>query len=222
MRSVKIKSIRPIENEPLSTVTLEIFENGEKKTERLTVFIDYCPENGIGVGTADENTIAGLVDAAKLCYAVRRGEALLSFSANSRAALESKLRARGIEADYARRAADMLAERGFVDDRENALLEAERCVRKLWGERRILSHLSGKGYRAEVLCEVSAYLEDVDFFTMCRTLIEKKYRGAISKDQKERERAYAALVRYGYSLGLVRSVASRLRASNKSDGDRYG
>ena len=214
MRLAKIKSVSPIENEPVSIVTLELLENGEKRTERLTVFISYCHENGIKPGAVDENTLDGLFDAAKLCHAVKKGESLISFSANSRAGLISKLRARGIEAEYASRAADILSARGFVDDRENALAEAERCVRKLWGERRILSHLFSKGYKEDTLNEVRAYLEDVDFFASCRALVEKKYRGAVSNDPKERERAVAALVRYGYSPGLIKAVLARLKAKN--------
>ncbi len=209
--SFKIKAIRPIENEPLSLVVLEYLENGEKKTEKLVVFCDFCPENGIGVGAIDENTVEELRDTAKLTYAVRRGEALLGYAANSERNLVSKLVRRGISPDHARRAARILTERGFIDDRENALAEAEKCVKKLWGPRRILQELAAKGYRGEVLDEARAYLEDVDFFASLSALIEKKYRGVLSDEEKERERAVAALVRYGYTVSQVRACIAKKR-----------
>lgn len=210
MITARIKSIRPIENEPLSLITLVLCDGEEQKTERLTVFADFCAENGIGIGAADENTVETLRDAAALCAAVRRGESILSFAASSKKALTAKLVRKGISPEYARRAADMLSERGFVDDRENALIEAERCVRKLWGPRRILQHLTQKGYSDAVLYEVREFLSDTDFSESAELLMEKRYPGALSKDRREKERAVAALMRYGYSISDVRAAVSRL------------
>lgn len=193
----KIRSVRPIENEPISEVVLEI--PGEKP-KRLEVFSEFCRECGISVGECDEETAASLRDCAGLTEAYRKGERLLSFSPNSEKVLIAKLRQRGVTADHARRAAQILAQRGFIDDRENALAEAEKCVKKLWGPRRILSELSAKGYRGEALCEARAFLEDVDFSASLSALIDKKYRRILSSgEEKDMERTVAALVRYGYT-----------------------
>ncbi len=217
MTAIKIKSIRPIGGEPLSVVALDIYKDGESRLLKLTVPIDFCSDNGIAAGSIDENTLETLSDAARLCEAVRRGEAILAFAANSRANLVSKLIRKGISAEYARRAADILCERGFINDRENAIIEAERCAKKLWGERRILQHLSEKGYRGEVLDQARASLEDIDFFSNCRLLIKKKYGGALSGDRREREKAVAALVRYGYSVSMIRAVITRMGGEEIED-----
>ncbi|MBE6600695.1 MAG: hypothetical protein E7640_05830 [Ruminococcaceae bacterium] len=193
----KVRSVRPIENEPISEVTLEI---AGEKPERLLVFSEFCRENGISVGDCDGETAERLRDCAGLTEAYGKGERLLAFSPNSEKALITKLRQRGVSADHARRAAQMLVQRGFIDDRENALAEAEKCVKKLWGARRILSELSAKGYRGEALCEARAFLEDVDFSASLSALIDKKYRKILSSgEERDIEKTVAALVRYGYT-----------------------
>jgi SOS response regulatory protein OraA/RecX len=47
-------------------------------------------------------------------------------------------------------------------------------------------------------------LEDADLVGNCRRLIEKRYPDARSTDRAARERAFAALMRYGYSQGEIR------------------
>lgn len=210
MKTAFARSIRQIEGEALVVLTLEINENGKVSTERLTLPIDYCIENRIKKGPVDENTLEGLYSEAKLCHAVRRGEAILAYSANSKAALVKKLRRRGIDGENAKNAAEILDERGFINDRENALGEAERCLKKLWGARRILAQLSAKGYSDAALEEVRDFLSDVDFAPSLRTLINKKYPNALSADRHEREKAVAALIRYGYPISLIRAVVSKM------------
>ncbi len=207
---IKIKSVRLVENEPLVAISVELSDGEQRECKRLVVPIDFCRENGISRGISDENTYVKLCDAAKLCEAVRRGEAILAFSQNSKNTLRSKLICRGIEKDTAGKAVEVLAEKGFIDDRENALSEAERSVKKLWGAKRIMSNLAQKGYRGASLENVKAYLEDVDFISSCCTLINKKYSGALSAERSERDRAIAGLIRYGYSFSQVRAAINRL------------
>ena len=94
--------------------------------------------------------------------------------------------------------------------KEMAIDEAERCLKKLWGARRILAQLSAKGYSDAALAEVRDFLSDVDFAPSLRTLIEKKYPNALSADRHEREKAVAALIRYGYPISLIRAVVSKM------------
>ena len=207
---IKIKSVRSVENEPLVAVSVELCHGERRECKRLVVPIDFCRENGISRGISDENTYIALCDAAKLCEAVRRGESILAFSQNSKSALKSKLIRRGIEKDTAEKAVEALAEKGFIDDRENALAEAERSVKKLWGAKRIMNHLAQKGYRGAALENARAYLEDVDFISGCCALINKKYPGALSDERSEKDRAVAGLIRYGYSFSQVRAAIGRL------------
>ena len=217
MSTAIIKSICRVEGEVVCILTLDVTDNGKVSTERLTLPIDYIIEKRLKKGSVDENTLADIYDAAALCEAVRRGESILSFASNSKAQLESKLRRRGISATYARRAADILSERGFINDRENALDEAERCTKKLWGERRIISQLASKGYSGEALSEVRDFLSDIDFAPNLRLLIKKKYPDALSSDRRERERAVAGLIRYGYPMSLIRAVISKMGGEDIED-----
>ena len=217
MASVKIKSVLPIENEPLMAVTVELFENGSKECKKLVVPISFCRDNGIERGISDEDTYAALCDAAKLCAAVRRGESILAFAQNSKSALISKLIKRGFDPDIARRAADALCERGYIDDCECIDSEIYRCLRKNWGPKRIMNYLSQKGYCGAALEHAEEYLREVDFNFHCYALIGKKYSGALSDERAERDRAIAGLIRYGYSFSQVREAIREM--SGKDCGD---
>ena len=217
MKTAKIKSVCPVEGEVLVILTLEISENGKVSIERLTLPIDYYIENKITKGFIEEETLQGLYAESKLCHAVRRGEAILAYSANSKTALVNKLKRRGIDAADAKNAAEILDERGFINDRENALDEAERCLKKLWGARRILAQLSAKGYSDASLSEVRDFLADVNFAPALRTLIKKKYPNALSRDRHEREKGIAALIRYGYPISLIHAVISKMGSGDIED-----
>lgn len=204
MVEIKIKSIRPLENEPLECVSLELRAGDRCEKKRMILPLGFCAERGITAGAVEPSVYDGLEAQSGLSAAVRRGQVILSYGANSRATLVRKLETRGVSREDAESAADELEERGFIDDEKSVTDEVERCLRKLWGPRRIAAHLRAKGYRDGAMSLAADMLEDADLVGNCRKLIEKRYPEARSADRTARERAFTALMRYGYSQGEIR------------------
>ncbi len=83
--------------------------------------------------------------------------------------------------------------------------EVEKCLRKLWGSKRISAHLWSKGYATETMQGLSGLLEEIDFSQNCAALIQKHY-GEVPTDADEHRRMIASLSRYGYSIGEIRQA----------------
>ena len=193
--------------EVLVQVLLDNGERREQKSLPLTME-QYCsikPQKGI----ISEETYERLEEASQLCMALRSGENLLSYGSNSVHRLTRKLIQRGYARDVAEQAAKCLEETGLIDEARDVRREVERCLRKLWGEKRITAHLWGRGFSPTALQEVPALLEEVDFVQNCASLIRKKY-GEVPTDPNELRRMTASLARYGYSIGQIRAACKEI------------
>ena len=202
-----LKRVVKTENEPYLSLYFEI-SDGERTQKRVLSFPEgrYF-ELKLKKGEISPELFDLIEKEAKECAAYRRGVGILAYGANSRRTLERKLRQKGFDGELARSAAQKLDADGYINESEDAVRLAESCVRKLWGERRILAHLREKGYTGEALEAAKEALTEVDFTANCRRFIEKKY-GSFPKDKKEAEKAVAALMRYGYTLSQIKSAAS--------------
>ena len=98
---------------------------------------------------------------------------------------------------------------GLINESEDARREVEKCLRKLWGARRIQAHLWSRGFEAEAMAELPAILADVDFVSNCVKMIQKHY-GSAPTDPAELRRMTASLARYGYSMGEIREAIRSL------------
>ena len=189
--------------EVLVQVLLENGEHREQKSLPLTME-QYCeikPQRGV----ISEETYERIEEASQLCLAVRSGENLLSYGANSVGLLARKLMQRGYSREVALAAAARLESMGLIDEASDVRREVEKCVRKLWGEKRIKAHLWSRGFATEALAEVPMLLDDVDFEANCAALIRKKY-GSVPTDRDELRRMTASLARYGYSIAQIRAA----------------
>lgn len=189
--------------EVLVQVILDNGEHREQKSLPLTME-QYCtikPQKGV----ISEELYERIEEASQLCLALRSGESLLSYGSNSVQRLSRKLMQRGYSRDVAAEAARRLEETGLINEAEDVRREVERCLRKLWGEKRITAHLWSKGFAREALQDVPALLSEVDFVKNCTALIRKKY-GEIPKDPDEFRRMTASLARSGYSIGQIREA----------------
>ena len=202
-----LKRVVKTENEPYLSLYFEI-SDGERTQKRVLSFPEgrYF-ELKLKKGEISPELFDLIEKEAKECAAYRRGVGILAYGANSRRTLERKLRQKGFDGELARSAAQKLDADGYINESEDAVRLAESCVRKLWGERRILAHLREKGYTGEALEAAKEALAEIDFTANCRRFIEKKY-GSFPKDKKEAEKAVAALMRYGYTLSQIKSAAS--------------
>ena len=138
--------------------------------------------------------------------AIKKAFDILAFGRNSVKTLTDKLRHRGFSDEVAATAAAYMEKNGYIKENGDAEREAECCVNKLWGKKRIMMHLHQKGYDGEAFAAAMAYLETVDFVELCVKLIRQKYR-TLPKDEKERQKVIAGLVRHGYTFSEIKDAA---------------
>lgn len=185
-----------------------VIECGEHREQKALVIRteQYC-ELKPTVGEITEEIYERLEAAALLCSALRSGEHLLSYGANSAQMLVRKLMQRGFSKEVASAAVEHLCESGLINEREDLRREVEKCLRKLWGAKRISAHLWSRGFDQEVIRELPLLLEEVDFVGNCAAYIRKHY-SELPESPADRKKLVAALCRYGYSLGEIREACA--------------
>ena len=189
-----------------------LLEAGEHREERrLTLTTEQYCELKPSCGEIDEETFEILEEASHLCSAIRCGENLLSYGANSVYTLTQKLVQRGFLREIARQAAQKLETMGLIDEEKDLCREFEKCLQKLLGSKRIYAHLWSRGFGNDAMNKVPDLLEKVDFAENCANLIRKHYT-EVPTDRIERRRLVASLGRYGYALTEIREAFRILEA----------
>lgn len=188
-----------------------VLENGEHREQKslLLTMEQYCelkPQKGV----ITEEMYDRLECASEFCRALRCGENLLSYGANSVQMLTRKIAQRGYSREVSASAAQKLCDMGLIDEHSDAMREVEKCLKKLWGAKRINSHLWSRGFSSEVLSELPEMLAEIDFVSNCAKLINKHY-GGIPTEPDELRRMTASLSRYGYSIGEIHAAIKQLR-----------
>ncbi len=208
--TITVRALRA-QHEGAEMLVQLLLENGEHQEQKSLVITteQYCEFN-LTRGPITEELYEQIEEAAELCRALRSGESLLSYGANSVQALTRKLVGKGYKREVAAQAAERLAGYGLIDEKRDMQREVEKCLRKLWGSKRISAHLWSKGYATETMQGLSTLLEDVDFSQNCAALIKKHY-GEVPTDADENRRMIASLSRYGYSIGEIREAIRLLR-----------
>ena len=208
--TITVRALRA-QHEGAEMLVQLLLENGEHQEQKSLVITteQYCEFN-LTRGPISEELYEQIEEAAELCRALRSGESLLSYGANSVQALTRKLVGKGYNREVAAQAAERLAGYGLIDEERDMQREVEKCLRKLWGSKRISAHLWSKGYAAETMQGLPTLLEDVDFSQNCAALIKKHY-GEVPTDADENRRMIASLSRYGYSIGEIRDAIRLLR-----------
>ncbi len=189
-----------------------LIEDGEHREYKNLVLTteQYCelkPQRG----RISEAFYERLEEAAQLCRALRSGENLLSYGSNSVQMLSRKLMQRGYTREVSIKAAELLAQKGLIDEERDLQREVEKCLRKLWGAKRISTHLWSRGFAADAMRELPTLLAEIDFAQNCATLIQKHY-GGVPNDADDRRRMVAGLSRYGYSISEIRGAMKSLQA----------
>ena len=208
--TITVRALRA-QHEGAEMLVQLLLENGEHQEQKSLVITteQYCEFN-LTRGPISEELYEQIEEAAELCRALRSGESLLSYGANSVQALTRKLVGKGYNREVAAQAAERLAGYGLIDEGRDMQREVEKCLRKLWGSKRISAHLWSKGYAAETMQGLPTLLEDVDFSQNCAALIKKHY-GEVPTDTDENRRMIASLSRYGYSIGEIRDAIRLLQ-----------
>lgn len=203
--AARIESIRAQREGAEMVLTLQISENGKAESCKLVIPTEVYCEKKIRRGEISAQTFCELQILSRRFDAIRCGENLLAFGPNTEQTLIRKIMRHGFTRDEAEQAAEILQKRGLIREDQDLRREVEKCLRKLWGKRRILFHLRSKGFADETLAALPELLKSVDFSEQCAQLIEKHY-GELPTDRDERDRMFASLCRYGYSLDEIKDA----------------
>lgn len=203
--TVTVKGLRAQHDgaEILVSVLLETGEHREQRNLPITTE-QYC-ELHPTCGVITETFYEQLEAASDLCRAIRCGENLLSYGSNSAQMLAQKIARHGFRRDVAQAAAEKLTDRGLIDEEGDLKREVEKCLRKLWGAKRISSHLWGRGFGSDAMATLPMLFEEIDFEKNCAALIRKHYSSLPTEPDEER-RMIASLGRYGYTLTQIRAA----------------
>ena len=188
-------------------VTLEIREGENFQREKYLLSAMLFADLGIKVGECDGERFDAICHASQVYAAEKKALYLLGFGSCSEKALYLKLVSRGISKDIAAQAVEHIAAQGYMNSDGDALREAQRCVSKRWGQRRIAAHLRSKGYPDESVKKAVYALEDegVDFSELCLERLRATY-ASLPDDREKLRKIAAALSRYGFSSSEIRDA----------------
>lgn len=200
-----IESKKPVHEGAGVSVRLRLeSETGESAGADIVIsFDDYsvlCEY--IRPGEITEEFFSVLEEKGRIYSAYSYGMYLLGFGECSRKKLVYKLEKRGHDRESACRAADMLAEAGYIDEYElvhSAMLHA--CHDKCYGRRRIIGELYEKGFDRETIQEAFRLFEgELDYEEAKRKLLKMKFgsESPTPKDIKEKQKIMNTLYRYGH------------------------
>ena len=200
-----IESKKPVHEGAGVSVKLRLeSETGESAGADIVIsFDDYsvlCEY--IRPGEISEEFFSVLEEKGRIYSAYSYGMYLLGFGECSRKKLVYKLEKRGHDRESACRAADMLAEAGYIDEYElvhSAMLHA--CHDKCYGRRRIIGELYDKGFDRETIQEAFRLFEgELDYEEAKRKLLKIKFgsESPTPKDIKEKQKIMNTLYRYGH------------------------
>ena len=200
-----IESKKPVHEGAGVSVKLRLeSETGESAGADIVIsFDDYsvlCEY--IRPGEISEEFFSVLEEKGRIYSAYSYGMYLLGFGECSRKKLVYKLEKRGHDRESACRAADMLAEAGYIDEYElvhSAMLHA--CHDKCYGRRRIIGELYEKGFDRETIQEAFRLFEgELDYEEAKRKLLKMKFgsESPTPKDIKEKQKIMNTLYRYGH------------------------
>ncbi len=197
-------------------VCFELTEGDNVSKESFIISTRAYTQLEISKGESDREVYEAVEREAQIYSAFKRGMYILGFGACSKKLLVSKLCAKGFAADVSREAAERIAQRGYIDENENARREAEMCCAKHWGESRIRAKLTERRYSREAIDQALFFLEDsgVDFDENCKRLIDKRY-GAIPSDRGELQKLIASVCRQGYTVSQIKGACARLSAERR-------
>lgn len=175
------------------------------ETRRYTVQTELLTALDIHKGVISLEKLEELESISQLSAAYGRALSILAYGANSAQALTLKLRQRGFDAEIAQAAVSMLKERGYLREQTDALREAERCLAKGWGQKRIELYLHQRGYSKQDAALAIEELGDLDEVSRCAQMAERK---SVAKpaDAKEKQKLIAYLIRQGYGMDVIRAA----------------
>ncbi len=154
-------------------------------------------------GTISEEKLLEIEQAAQLSAAWQRALSILAYGTNSARALVLKLRQRGFDPQIAEKAVELMQTQGYLRENQDALREAERCLGKGYGQKRIEQYLRQRGYDTDTIQKAVEHLGEVDYRQNC-CRVACRYQRTPPNDVKQKQKMIAYLLRYGYTMEEIR------------------
>ena len=181
-------------------------DEGRREKRKLLVFTDKYLELGLRKGAVlDTDTFDELERISRECLAIRKGSNLLSYSSSSKVRLAQRLRAKGIDAESAKNAAQKLEEMGLIDEEADVERAVQSCLKKFWGKKRIYRELMAKGYGREYIARELECVSEKELVENCVALFYKKHK-VFPDDPDAQKKIVASLVRYGYGFSEIKQA----------------
>ena len=126
---------------------------------------------------------------------------------------ELKKRKQRVALDHAEAAVEYLCSHGCINEERDAQMLAETLAnRKLYGKNRIRKELFAKGFEEAVIRGALDML-DIDFAELCARRIASMGGLPCFEERAAKQKAIAALMRYGFSYDDIREGTRRLSES---------
>ncbi len=190
-------------------LTLTPKDSPEEAEEKLALLLSPAQwyDEKLHEGDAiSEEAYLRLSDVSSYNMAVDRAQKMLATSDYSRAKLISRITHYGIDRQYATRAADLMVEKGYINEREQTKkIAVYFCLKKYWGKKRIAAELMGRGYDRKAIFEAIDSITDEQYSYALNRIISQKFK-APPADRRERDNRIAALQRLGFSLSEIFSA----------------
>lgn len=197
-------------------VTFLLRQGEYTQKETFLVSAALVADLRLQTGESTQDCYDSVAYGAEVYQAVCKGLYLLGYGSCSARTLCRKLTEKGIRKEIAAEAVKELARQGYLNGHADALREAERCVAKRWGRRRIAAALFAKGYAdGDVRSALTRLEEEVDYVRLCVERIRRQI-GTVPTDAAGRRKLTVALQRYGFTGSEIRE-AFRLTEDETED-----
>jgi regulatory protein len=208
---ILLYKVNPVSGGEEAELYVELTSGENSERSKFTVSAEMFFELGFSVDHTGEQELSRekyeeITLLAGRHAAVKRGLSILSFGDNTKKGLASKLRTKGFSREESEYASEYLASAGYINEAESAVLLArDMAEKKLYGARRIAAALFEKGFAKEAI-QAAADGVDVDFAAICRKRIEKMGGRELFAAKETKQKAVAALLRYGFSYGDIKEA----------------
>ena len=185
------------------------------ETVTVNISCEAYKKLSLSVGELDASVAKKLLETARYEKAVMKGLSILGYGPNSVSRLSEKLRIAGFSEDTARRAAEYLEKKGYIDEEKDAVRLCESMIGKRYGKRRILSSIRAKGYSDSALSTAEEYLGKVDFASLCAEAMRTKFK-YLPSNPSDLQKTIAKMLTLGYNVNEAKAALKILSREDRA------
>ena len=218
--NISVYRILAVENGEAAEISLEISNGREMQQIKGTVSAAMFAELGLPLNlqmplSIERARCEEILRCMKLYSAIKKGIYLLGYARNTARALSHKLKQKGYPDDIAEEAVVYLKEKGYIRERDEAILFAENLARhKCYGKNRIKKEMFVKGFPEDVIRETLETAE-INFAEVCARRIRSMGGIGLLENAAEKKKAMSALLRYGFSTHEIREATALLLSEDE-------